>query len=227
LTQIQSIITTAYTRSSGRDCHSANSPGDLDRAEILADSLPNSEQQARLLVSMAEAVARANDADRAGALILRAQALAHSIQPAWSSIRDDFEQARPVRTLTLVANAVATVGDVDRAGDFIESEGPEGGVFREYPVQLAGFGLVAGGINGDRRWPFGPVEFGVHQMLCQPGDFACLMHLEHAVHAGPAVCPIVFELVGVVVHRYHFLDGLSGSFTARCCSPSLPSAVRL
>ncbi|MGY1975658.1 P-loop domain-containing protein [Nocardia gipuzkoensis] len=93
--------------------------GDLDRAEALADSLPDSEQQARVLVSMAEAVVRAGDVDRVGALTLRAEAIAHSIPSTWPFFRDPFEQARAVRILALVADAMATVGDVDRAGALI------------------------------------------------------------------------------------------------------------
>ncbi|MEV0034055.1 hypothetical protein [Nocardia sp. NPDC050793] len=93
--------------------------GDLDRAETLADSIPDSERQAKVLVSMAEAVARADDVDRVGALTLRAEAIAHSIRSTRPFIRDRFEQARAVRILALVADAMATVGDVDQAGNMI------------------------------------------------------------------------------------------------------------
>ncbi|MFI6959895.1 hypothetical protein ACIBJI_41335 [Nocardia sp. NPDC050408] len=92
--------------------------GDLDRAETLADSLADSEQQARVLVSMAEAVARADDVDRAGALIVRAEAIAHPIRTTWS-IYNGSDQARPVRILALVADAAATVDHIDRAGNLI------------------------------------------------------------------------------------------------------------
>ncbi|MGY0497019.1 hypothetical protein ACWZHB_00780 [Nocardia sp. FBN12] len=92
--------------------------GDLDGAGTLADSLSDTEQQARVLVSMADAVATAGDVDRADALIARAETIAHAVHTS-SAIRNNLEQARAVRVLGLVADAVASIGDVDRARDFI------------------------------------------------------------------------------------------------------------
>lgn len=100
--------------------------GDFDQAEAaLTDSLTTPEEQARVLVSMADAIANSGDRDQATRLIVRAEALAHSLRSTWSRpttrrVRPGVTEESAARAVALVAKAVATVGDLNRARTWIE-----------------------------------------------------------------------------------------------------------
>jgi tetratricopeptide (TPR) repeat protein len=117
-----SAAAAARTVERGR-AEAAARAGDLDRAEVIASSL-TSEDEARVLVSMAEATAKAGDLHRAAKLLVRVEALAHSVRatgPMRSTrvIRNHLSEEANVRVLALLADAVAKVGDIDRAGALI------------------------------------------------------------------------------------------------------------